>query len=586
MKMGCFPTSTRVRGLASYAALSLFISIGLARQADAQDRHDHAGPGRGEVGSYGALAGRPSAAYIESAPPLWTRPGGLEYKITTGSERAQRYFDQGLRLTYAFNHAEARRAFRQAQRLDPRCALCYWGEALVLGPNINAPMDAEAKVPALAALRKAQQHAPLASAKEQTLIAALARRYSDDQRVDRKTLDAAYAAAMGQVAARFPDDLNIAVLYAEALMDLSPWDYWETGGRRPKGRTQDILKVLEAVLAKHPDHAGAIHYYIHVVEASARPQRAERYADRLAALDLGPGTGHLVHMPSHLYFRIGRYLDSLAANRRAVAADETYLREIRATGIYAEAYYPHAIHMLLVSAQMAGDGKTAIEAAQRLQTAVSDEAVRTIPWVQPIKSAPYFAHAQLSAPSTILALRDPGNAFPYVKAAWHYARGVAFAARREVKAAEREAQLIAALRCRHDFAALMAGGVPAKEVLDLAQHVVLARIAQAQGKLARAAAEFEQAVAIEDRLGYMEPPYWYYPVRQSLGAVRLLAGDLSGAEHAFRASLARTPNNGWALYGLREMYARRGDTHAVRDVQHRLAKAWGNQMQKLDLNRL
>ncbi len=579
-----FPTKTPIWGLASYAALSLFISIGLARQADAQDRHDHVGSGQGEVGSYGALAGRPSTAYLESAPPLWTSPVELEYPITTGSERAQRYFNQGLRLAYAFNHAEARRAFRQAQRLDPRCALCYWGEALVLGPNINAPMDAGATGPALAALRKAKRQA--SSPKEQALIAALARRYSDDRRVDRKTLDAAYAAAMGQVTARYPDDLNLAVLHAEALMDLSPWDYWEAGGRRPKGRTQEILKVLEAVLAKDPDHAGAIHYYIHVVEASDRPQRAERYADRLAALDLGPGTGHLVHMPSHLYYRVGRYLDSLAVNRRAVAADEAYLREVRATGLYAEAYYPHALHMLLVSAQMAGDGKTAIEAAQRLQAAVSDEAVRTIPWVQPIKSAPYFAHAQFSVPSTILALRDPGNAFPYVKAAWHYARGVAFAARGEITAAEREAQLIAALRRRHGLAALMAGGVPAQDILDLAQHVVLARIAQAQARLGRAAVEFAQAIAIEDRLGYMEPPYWYYPVRQSLGAVRLLAGDLSGAEHAFRASLARTPNNGWALYGLREVYGRRGDTHAVRDVQHRLTKAWGNTMQTIDLNRL
>lgn len=548
--------------------------------------HDHDRSVKGEVGSYGPIAGRPAAAYMANSPPLWNSPARLRYNVSTTSKLAQEYFDQGLRLTYAFNHAEAQRAFRRAQRLDPRCALCYWGEALVLGPNINVPMDPEAEAPALAALRKAEKRIKHASPNERALIAALAKRYSDAPKAGRKALDAAYAEAMGRVAARFPNDEHITVLYAEALMDLSPWDYWETGGRRPKGKTAEILKTLKAVLAKNPDHPGAIHYYIHLVEASDNPRRAERYADRLAALDLGPGTGHLVHMPSHLYYRIGRYLDSLTANKKAVAADEAYLREVRATGIYAQAYYPHAIHMLLASAQMAGDGSTAIWAAKKLDAAVSDDAVRSIPWVQPIKAAPYFAHAQFSPPSTVLALRDPGNAFPYVKAMWHYARGVAFAARGEIKAAQSEAGAIAAINRKHAFTDLIAGGLPATQVLDLARHVVRGRIAQTQGDLARSAAEFEAAVAVEDRLGYMEPPYWYYPVRQSLGAVRLLAGDLDRAETTFRRSLDLTPNNGWALYGLREVYRKRGDLRAARGMQRRLAKAWANPIDTLDLNRL
>ncbi len=539
---------------------------------------------RTETGPFGRQPAGVSAGYAESEPPLLAGLGTLTYRITTSSELAQRYFDQGLRLTYAFNHAEARRAFRKAQQLDPGCALCYWGEALVLGPNINAPMAPSAVEPALAALVRAKDRAARTAPKEQALIEALAARYSADPKADRAALDAAYAEAMGRVAARFPDDPDIAVLYAEAMMNVTPWDYWEAGGSRPKGKTAEILRTLERVLARNPDHPGAIHYYIHAVEASDAPERAEPHADRLGRLV--PGAGHLVHMPSHIYYRVGRYLDSLEANRTAVAADEAYLAQVSPAGIYPQAYYPHNVHFLLVSARMAGDGPTAIDAARKLERVVSDEAARTIPWVQPIKAAPLFAHAQFSDPATVLALPAPGGGFPYVQAMWHYARGVAFAARGDAAASSAEAEAIETIGRTADFADLTAGGVPAKEVLAIARHVVLARIARARGDLAAAIREFEAASALEDRLAYMEPPYWYYPVRQSLGAVLLLSGQAERAEQEFRAALARAPHNGWALYGLLEAARARGDRRAADDAAAALDRAWAGDRRLLSLDRL
>lgn len=525
-----------------------------------------------------------SASHLDKEPPLWDNLGSVSMLVTTANPRAQRYFDQGLRLAYAFNHAEARRAFRTAQRLDPECAMCYWGEALVLGPNINAPMEPEALPPALNALGRAEAKAAGTSVSEQALIAALGKRYSDDSKLERSTLDAAYAEAMGEVATRFPDDEQIVVLYAEALMDLQPWDYWAAGGAEPKGRTAEILALLERVLANNPDHPGALHYYIHMVEASTQPERAEAYARRLPATM--PGAGHLVHMPFHILYRIGKYKDALAANKAAVAADEAYIGQASPEGIYPQAYYPHNVHSLMVSAQMAGESHSAIEAARKLSDIVSDEAARSIPWVQPIKVAPYFAHAQFSAPRTVLALPDPGDTLPYVKAMWHYARGVALAAQERKQAAKAEAEAIARLGKHADFSTLTAGGIPAHELLNLARHLVLARIAQAQSNFKTARSELEAAIAIEDQLAYMEPPFWYYPVRQTLGAVLLQMGEPREAEPIFLESLLRAPNNGWALYGLVETYRQLGDQRAVAQAQQRLDQAWLGEREALSLARL
>jgi tetratricopeptide (TPR) repeat protein len=514
----------------------------------------------------------PRAEAAFTPPPLWDNLGKLHFAVSTTHPLAQRYFDQGLKLAYAFNHAEAARAFRQAQRLDPECALCHWGEALVLGPNINAPMDAAANAAALAAIERAQALATKASARERELIDALARRYASDPKVERGALDAAYAEAMGKVAARYPHDADIALLHTEALMNLSPWDYWEAAGARPKGRTAEILATLETVLQRQPDHPGAIHYYIHMVEASSDPGRALPHADRLGGLM--PGAGHLVHMPFHIYYRVGQYKDAIEANRRAVAADEAYLAEASPAGIYPLAYYPHNIHSLMTSAQMAGDGENAIAAAEKLARVVSQDAGRSIAWVQPILVAPYFAHAQFSAPDTALALPDPGDELPYVKAMWHYARGVAHAWRGEPAAARAEVEAMRRLAQGGDYSGLVEAGVPAPEVIELALHVALGRIAQSAGDWAQARAEFEQAVALEDRLAYSEPPYWYYPVRQSLGAVLLAAGKLDEAETVFRQSLLRAANNGWALHGLALTYQRLGKQGAAEAARNQFTRAW------------
>ncbi|MBC7945247.1 MAG: hypothetical protein H7X91_08310 [Burkholderiales bacterium] len=566
-----------------------FLKVALAAAEKAAPRNELKPFDRTKIPGQTTGAGEAGGAASLEDVRLFDNLGTLHWAVTTSNPRAQQFFDQGLRLTYAFNHEEARRAFQKAQRLDPDCAMCYWGEALVLGPNINAPMTAEATAPAFDAVTKAQALAAGTSRRERALIDALAHRYSahhhsEDPQAERAALDAAYAAAMENVARRFPRDQQIAVLYAEALMDLSPWDYWEAAGAKPKGRTAEIVATLERVLRANPDHPGAIHYYIHVVEASTNPQRGEAHARRLGRLM--PGAGHIVHMPFHIYFRIGKYLDALEANRTAVAADESYLALGVPVGIYSLAYYPHNVHSLMASAQMAGDGKTAIAAAEKLARILPVEAAHNIPLIQPILAAPYFAHAQFSSPETVLALPDAADAPPYVQAMRHYARGVAYAAKAELAAAENEAEAIARLAREADFAALTAGGIPAADVLELARLVVSARIAQKRGDLPMAISEFERAVAVQDKLAYMEPPHWYYPVRQSLGAVLLLAGQAQRAEQVFRASLAKAPNNGWALYGLAEVHKRSGNQQQMRAAQRLLAKAWAGEKGMLDLARL
>jgi tetratricopeptide (TPR) repeat protein len=365
------------------------------------------------------------SAYEEAAPPLFGNLGTHHWKITTASPEAQRYFDQGLRLAYGFNHAEARRAFRQAQRLDPGCAMCFWGEAYVLGPNINVPMDPAANAPALDAVARAAAVAGGVSAKEQALVAALAERYSPDPAVERAALDLAWADALGAVAAQYPDDIELLVLHAEAMMDLQPWDYWADGGKTPKGHAAEIVASLERALAAAPEHPGAIHLYIHAVEASDRPERAEQAAEKLAALV--PGAGHLVHMPSHIYYRVGRYLDALASNKEAVAVDEAYIAEVHPEGPYPLAYYPHNVHFVLVTAKMAGDAPTALAAAEKLQGLIAAETAAAIPMVQPMMAAPYFAHAQFGSLESILALPEPAKAPAYVTAMWRYARGAGLA---------------------------------------------------------------------------------------------------------------------------------------------------------------
>jgi tetratricopeptide (TPR) repeat protein len=516
--------------------------------------------------------------------PLYANLGTLAFPITTRNPKAQAYFNQGLRLSFGFNHAEAQRAFQAAQQLDPECAMCFWGEALVLGPNINVPMMPEAHAPALAALARAVALKGRVSELEQMLIGALEKRYAADAPPDRSALDGAYADAMKAVAARFPTDDTLQVLYAEAAMDTQPWDYWQAGGAAPKGRGGDIVATLETVLKRNNTHPGAIHLYIHAVEASAQPDRALPYAKRLGALV--PGAGHLVHMPAHIYYRVGLYRDSLEANRRAIQVDEAYFKTSPSDPLYKAAYYPHNIHFVMVSAQMGGDGGTAVDAAAKLDASVPADLVKMFPILQPIKAAHYTTRAQFSDPDTILKLAPPPDDVVLVSTMYHYARAIAYAQRKDKAGAQREIDAIAAIERTADFKPFEPWGLPAREIVRTAGLVATGRLADATGDLDAAAKAYTEAVAIEDALAYTEPPYWYYPVRQSLGSVRLRQGKLDEAEQAFRDSLARVRNNGWALAGLAEVERRKGDANAERAAREAYRRAWFGPKGGPDLARL
>lgn len=505
-------------------------------------------------------------------PPLYDNLGTLHVPVTTKNAKAQAYFDQGMRLTFAFNHAEAARAFRAAQALDPGCAMCYWGEALVLGPNINAPMFPEAVAPAVQAAAGATRLAKSATPAERALIQAVSRRYSADPKAERAALDKAYADAMAAAARAHPNNDTIQVLFAEALMDLAPWDYWAAAGTQPKHRMAEAVDALERVLERNPSHPGAAHYYIHTMEASAHPDKALPAA-RVLARQI-PGAGHIVHMPSHIYYRLGMYREALQSNVEAVAIDEQYFSASPSDPVYRGAYYPHNIHFVMVSALMGGDGKTALDAAGKLDKAVGVDAVKAIGALQPVKSAPYFAHVQFSSPDVLVSLPDPGPDFVLVKAMWHYARAIGFVRKGNADAANREVAAIDRLERSADFKPLTDWAIPGREIVQTAKAVARGRVTDLQGKLPDAIAAYREAVAIQDALPYMEPPYWYYPVRQSLGVALLRAGQLDQAEQVFRTSLVRTPSNGWALRGLMEVYRVRGDTAALAAARQRFATTW------------
>ncbi len=524
-------------------------------------------PGQAVPPSKGGAAPAP-----DSMPPLYANLGSLHVPVTTTNARAQAYFDQGLRLSFAFNHAEAVRAFRAAQRLDPGCAMCYWGEALALGPNINAPMFPEAAVPAAGAAAKAVALADKTTPPEQALIRAVARRYLAQPPADRAPLDKAYAEAMGEAARAFPNNDTIQVLYAESLMDLSPWDYWQAGGAEPKNRTADMLAALERVLERNPSHPAAAHYYIHAVEASTHPERALPSA-RVLAQQI-PGAGHIVHMPSHIYYRLGMYREALQSNREAIAIDEQYFGRSPSDPVYRGAYYPHNIHFVMVSALMGGDGRTALEAAGKLDKAIPPELLKGFPSLQPVKAAPYFSHVQFSSPETLIALPDPGKEFVLVQAMWHYARAVGYARKGMQDEGRREVAALERLERTADFKPIAEWNIPAREIVRTAGAVARGRLLDARGDMPGAIAAYREAIAVQDGLPYMEPPYWYYPVRQSLGAALLRTGQLDAAEGVFRDSLARTPSNGWALRGLIEVYQKRGDGPALAAARKRFETTW------------
>ena len=519
------------------------------------------------------------------AVPLIAGLKNVGMSVTTSSTKAQQYFNQGLALSYGFNHDGAIRSFRAAQALDPECAMCFWGEALAHGPNINAPMDPAANAKAVAAASRAMTLRNNATPWERDLIGAIAVRYSDTE-ADRPTLDRGYADAMQRVAAAHPDNNDVAVLAAEAIMDTRPWDYWEADRQTPKGQIGTAVKMVEGVLSRTPYHPQAIHLYIHLMEASATPQKAEAPADRLAK-PLMPGAGHLVHMPAHLYHVLGRYRDSMKANIAAAKADEAWLSQSDEAGVYRYGYYPHNVHFIVTAAQLGGDKATALDQSARLRSILGVDVATALPWVQVIYAAPYFAHAQFSSPAEILAQTAPDKRLPYATGMWHYSRAVAAALKNDAAGTEREISALRKLRTETDFKSMVDAGVPATDLLELAEEVAFGRIAYAQNRYRDAAEHFTRAAAIEDRIPYMEPSFWYYPVRQSLGAAQLAMGQPDAARQSFMAALARTPNNGWALFGLAESQRQMKDRPALRSTMAALERAWlGKDRSALRLTRL
>jgi len=543
-------------------------------------------------------AGRPRSAFARdlliaaaaAAPagqaspiPLYSDLVDSPFPVTTPNQQARRYFSQGLLLTYGFNHSGAVRSFREAQRLDPDCALCWWGEAVALGPNINAPMDDRDRTAALA-MDRAMALRDRASPLERALIEAVARRYSRDPKADRAALDAAYADAMLEVASRFPADDDVAVLAVEAVMDTTPWNYWEADKKTPVGRSGEAVRLVEAVLARNPAHLQAEHLYIHLLEVSD-PQRAEAAADRLSR-QASHSAGHLVHMPAHIYYRLGRYADSIRVNIAAARSDEAFIQGADDHNLVRYGYYPHNVHFIVASAQMAGDMSTAIREAQRLRTILDPETSARIAWIQAIDAAPYLAMAQFADPDAILAMPAPDARLPYAVAMRHYARAVAYAERRDRAGFNAELGEIAALRTSDALAGMIAQGVPAADLLSLAEAVARGRFAAAQGQYSEAAEFYRQAITFEGRIPYQEPPYWYYPVRQSLGAVMFLAGRYDEASQAFRDALVQSPNNGWVLYGLARSEEAQGHQLEAAAAKQALANAWLGDDRWLRMERL
>jgi tetratricopeptide (TPR) repeat protein len=520
-----------------------------------------------------------SAGCSRPAPtvPLYDNLGTHAHAITTSSPEAQKYFDQGMRLSYAFNHGEAIRAFKQAIALDPSCAMCFWGVAFAVGPNINAPITEPAAVEAYQAIEQAKKLAGKVSERERAYIDALSKRYVADPKAARPPLDAAYADAMRDLARRFADDLDASTLFAQSLMDTAPWNYWNLDGS-PREFTNEVLGALESVLKRQPDHAGAIHLYIHAVEASPDPGRAEAYADRLAGLM--PGAGHIVHMPAHIYLRTGRYRDASLANQNAAKVDESYFQGDRAPDnmTYDIGYYTHNIHFFVASAAMEGRRADALKAAEDLRSKVHADMLRDPGMggmVQHFHLTPLFVKLRFGMWNEILADDGPPADLPYMRAMWYAARGMALAARKEIAGAEREHAEILQLKDRPELKSMFVSSVnTAYSIVAIADELLQADIARARGLVKEARSFLASAADLEDRLTYMEPPDWPIPVRQLQGAALLEAGRADEAEAAFTADLKKFPDNGWSLSGLHASLDRQGKQADAAAVRARLERVW------------
>ena len=527
-----------------------------------------------------AAAQEPSHKHYEQTPdaekpaptgelaPRLQNLGRHVFPVSTRSKQSQLFVNQGMNLAYGFNHAEAGRSFREAARLDPGLAMAYWGQALVLGPNINAPMAPEDEPKAYELAQKALSLKGRASARERAYLEALAQRYSGKAE-DRAARDQAWADAMREVARRYPNDLDAASLFAEALMDLRPWAYWSPDGT-PQPGTLEAVATLERVRARNPDHPLATHLYIHAVEATA-PRRAEAAADRLSKLM--PGAGHMVHMPSHIYMRVGRYADASAANVAAALADEDYITQCRAQGLYPMGYYPHNIHFLWSSATMEGRSELAIASARRVASKVEDAAMKEMPMMAGFRVVPYYALTRFGKWDEMLAEPAPPDNI-YMKGTWHYARGLAFAAKGRLEDAGVELAEVRRIAVDPALKFNLFSPNTADHIFAIAPEVLAGDLFARRQDFDRAIAHLERAVRLEDALVYTEPAEWHYPARQMLADVLLQAGRAREAETVYWADLYRNPDNGWSLFGLARALRAQDRNDEAASVEKRFEKAW------------
>ena len=509
--------------------------------------------------------------------PLLSGLGDHSHSITTSQDGVQEYFDQGLVLAFAFNHAESIRSFKAAQTLDPSCAMCYWGEALARGPNINVTSNGKAvmsdgeRTKAFEAALKAKDLMVNSTPEEQAYITALSSRYDGDITSDRNVLDLSYAEAMEKLVRTYPEDMDAASLYSEALMNTMPWNYWSDDGS-PKSDTIKVISKLEEVLEKEPNHPLAIHLYIHAVEASSSPERAELAAERLGGLV--PGAGHLVHMPAHIFWRVGRYHDASEANINAAKVDEEYIAQCNAQGFYPAAYYPHNIHFLWAASTMEGRSELSIESALKVAKYVTLDQIKLFPTIEYFHTIPLLSYVRFGKWEEILNSSKPAPEFKYSQGIYHYAKGMAYAARGELQKAREEQSQILPLKESKEVKVIIKGGQPSGLLLEIASELLTGQIAFSNNNFSIASRHFEAAVNLQDSLPYTEPPFWYYPARQSLGNSLMKEGKISAAENVYRRDLQDYPRNGWSLFGLSLALEAQGKTEEAEEVNKKFRLIW------------
>lgn len=506
------------------------------------------------------------------APTLktnWT----TSLKITTTSKKAQVFFNQGLFYLYSFNHAEAERAFKEGIRLDPNCAMCYWGVALALGPNINRPMPSEYFEDVYDFSQKALTVNKGITEKEKALIAALARRYvkmPSEAPAERIALDKIYATEMRIVSQQFREDLDIAILFAAALMNVMPWDYWHQDGT-PKMETREVKAVLEYTLSKDTDHPGANHYFIHLVEA-VHPKLAIAAADKLGALNLS--SGHLVHMPSHIYVRVGRFHEAAIANQKAIVADEIYLAQCKSQGFYPATYYPHNLHFLWFVASMEGRSELAMETARKLITKLPKDKVTEIPFLERYYTIPLFSLIRFGRWDEILNEPKPADNLVYGNMIWQYARGMAYANKGKLWKAKKALKTVELAVESSALKYISNPRFPTIPIAKMAICLLKGEIAGQKKNFPQKVAHLQIAVAIQDGLSYDEPPFFHYPIRQALGAALLADNRPLEAAIIYREDLAFFPNNGWSLFGLHQSMIRQDRVEEATIVMANFEKNW------------